>query len=90
MGRVSGESSSEILVNIAPFGGECNADPLEGKALNMFNCILHVSLLDPLPVGFPAIIVHPLEDVGRYHDPQLQVGEKHSYLFYLGTKMYKS
>ena len=40
-------------------------------------------LFNPLTAKLACLNFHPLEVVGRYRDPQLQVGENHSYLFNL-------
>ena len=35
------------------------------------------------------LIIHPLEVVSRYRDPQLQVAENYSYLFSVSTNISK-
>ena len=37
--------------------------------------------ISPLVVMLSNSSFHPLEDVSRYRDPQLQVGENYSYVF---------
>ena len=45
---------------------------------------------NPLPNKLSYPIFHPLEVVSRYRDPQLQVGENHSYFFNLRQHICKS
>ena len=59
----------------------CNEIALRAFFLPLFN---------PLPAKSSYINFHPPEVVSRHRDPQLQVGEKYSYLFNLRPNICKS
>ena len=50
---------------------------------------LNQNMLIPYPAKLIYLIFHPLEVVSRCREPQLQVGENHSYLFNLSTSICK-
>ena len=54
------------------------------KILNMYEWRgLNILFLISNPPSKNNLNFHPLEDVSRYRDPQLQVGKNHSYLYIL-------
>ena len=46
--------------------------------------------VNPYPAKLIYLIFHPLENVSRYRDPQLQSAEKYSYLFNFRPNICKS
>ena len=55
-------------------------------------CICYVCfvVIQPQAAKLNQSIFHPFEVVSRYRDPQLQVGEKYSYLFNFRANICKS